>query len=111
MTQFASKTPRDLNHDPHPYRYANGDRRVAPEVDPDDPTTRDPRPEYDHPQHNEPNPILVRLRVERSDPAGFVKSGDLSRMDIDISDATPEHIDHARRVLSRLAAPTEGTSA
>ena len=65
MTMFSSKTPRDLNHDPHPYvdqwgfdRNDDGDSAGY---------DFDPRPEFDHTQSNEPNPILVALRRQNHD--------------------------------------------
>jgi hypothetical protein len=62
-----------------------------------------PRPEFDHAQHNEPNPILVEVRRD------FPKEGEsYDWWAWAVSSApdpswTPEQIDHARRVLTRLA--------
>lgn len=61
QTIYASKTPRDLNHDPKPMidpfsgvRFSVADELLGYEYH--------PRPEFDHAQHNEPNPILVAFR-------------------------------------------------
>ena len=72
-------------------------------------------------QISEPNPILVDARryyAERrnmGNPKGWAHV--LRKVDYAIatsmpwSDATEEHAIHARRVLSRLANPTEGENA
>ena len=136
---FASKTPRDLNHDPKPhllvdwvdesgvhyYRSGRVDLSTWPVV-------HDPRPEFDHVQHNEPNPILVAFREDKDNgPAGYViESGTkrhpfgrrpsriehwllqldgaefdpvLTRIGLGVS-ATSAHVIHARKVLQRLVA-------
>ena len=88
---FASKTPRDLNHDPLPYLYASTDYTARfshnnlgyPYASS---AIYDPRPEFDHVQHNEPNPILVAFREQRPVPA-----------------VTEAAYLHARKVLTRLA--------
>ena len=83
MTMYASMTPRDLSHDPHP-RY--------------DPAAN-PRPEYDHMQHNAPNPILTWFRAVIEDP----KCGEFNQV---VDDFLIYHIKghgkqehHARAVL------------
>lgn len=117
MTMFASKTPRDLNRDPEPVVHPSGVRtamfsmhfefeagesgpfgRIAPAL-------VDPRPEFDHVQRNEPNPILVEFRAtlrNYHDKAlclghyiEYVTHGS-------VYDWTSEQIAHARRVLERL---------
>jgi hypothetical protein len=103
---FASKTPRDLNHDHRPYRLVNGrlpdDRfRVAWNKF----YVHDPRPEFDHAQHNEPNPILVAFRADLEDdvtPRERVLWWLAYGID-HYSTATDVQCDHARRVLTRLA--------
>ena len=78
---FASKTPRDLNHDAEPWlcttaihpghRRTPHPRRTA---EPCNGTFKEflPRPQFDHAQHNKPNPILgyVRDRVRGVESAG-----------------------------------------
>lgn len=102
---FASKTPRDLNHDTHPwlhdhhwacsdnggrFRFNNGIGNVF-----------DPRPEFDHVQHNEPNPILVAFRVQGRKPADFLwRLGSPASTEVVYG---VEQSRHARRVLGRLA--------
>lgn len=121
---FSSKTPRDLNHDPKPYvTYANDRRTDVRSAEWDMQShgeveyvrSFDPRPEFDHVQHNEPNPILVDFREyarkARSAPwlAAHWTSSDETWMDIttalsgDAPMGTPEQENHARRVLTRLA--------
>lgn len=134
MTTYASKTPRDLNHDPHPWAVyvwphpprINASMRYATK----DETERQafgsyvhgfyPRPEFDHVQHNEPNPILVYLRDAMTRPGseGLVLAYVAEEQLYSIREAeqfgavaaygfpaTREHVAHARRVLERLASP------
>lgn len=113
---FSSKTPRDLNHDPKPYRYNNSrDIRRALEDMPVNVVhyTRDPRPEFDHIQHNPPNPILAGARhpsedwrewlAALNDPTEIFSWDADQDGDGDVRICTPDMIDHARRVLTRLA--------
>lgn len=115
---FSSKTPRDLNHDPHPYV----DQWGIDRNDDGDPAGYDfdalfhfdPRPEFDHVQHNEPNPILVAFRA-RSDKHGMDAEdrANLSRAWLQApryyerrlveGRLSRQERDHARRVLTRLA--------
>lgn len=106
---FASKSSRDLNQDLFPYVGSHGSRHAYPGTLNGDALTHDPRPEFDHIQHNEPNPVLVAFRehnIEAARPGSWE------------SHATPEGwleyteghyqgprecIAHARRVLTRLA--------
>jgi hypothetical protein len=116
---FASKTPHDLNSDPEPYASSAPDfeRYEHAEDNPrTHPVTFDPRPEYDHPQHNEPNPILLWHReATRSGwspvAARYILTHWKSTVGIlpalGIATFTPDHADHARRVLTRLARFTE----
>lgn len=123
MSTFASKTPRDLNHDPNPYV----DQWGIDRNDDGDPAGYDfdalfhfdPRPEFDHVQHNDPNPILTALRrrfpsqqnsawaiyQDTLDALTMYGVAEMQRIiDRDGIDAvvTDDHIDHARRVLTRL---------
>ena len=109
---FASTTGRDLSHDSHPYRQMMGyarerDLESAPDTHA---YVFDPRPEFDHVQHNEPNRILVEfredVRLNPTIPAAHLAliwvERDLFAFEVD--GATLAHADHARRVLNRLAA-------
>lgn len=58
---FASKTPRDLSHDPVPWVYSDGSRTNYPEPWEMN-LTFNPRPEFDHVQHNPPNRLLTLWR-------------------------------------------------
>jgi len=106
---YASKTPCDLNHDPYPWRVVLGawaNTRCAVHLPESE---HDPRPEFDHHQHNNPNPILLEFRrnytggrhdwltlfLDRLTPGDgfYVRS----------REHPPQQIDHARRVLTRLA--------
>ncbi len=62
----------------------------------------DPRPEYDHTQHNEPNPILVDARLDDEFNPSHILAHLLGYAEA--MDASSAHIDHARRVLERLIA-------
>ncbi|MBN9176087.1 MAG: hypothetical protein J0I43_01775 [Microbacterium sp.] len=126
---FASKTPRDLNHDAHPWAHTACGYEWC-----DDFGGRfsfnngtgnefSPRREFDHVQHNEPNPILVRFRKwiegeELADPhwvdqwivaldqldafGGFVEWDEPSSPFHVLTTASPEQIAHARRVFNLL---------
>lgn len=121
---FASKTPRDLNRDPVPWVHHGS--RYRTQAMPSagfrqSPRDYLPRPEYDHPQHNEHNPILVAFREDSEAThnwpralliqdwldvlGGFANFWDSCAVDIDavLDSAAPAHIAHARRVLTRLA--------
>lgn len=116
MSVLASKTPRDLNHDPEPWRIWTGpwvNTRTTAAVP--GMSERDPRPEFDHVQHHEPNPILVAVRasalpVEEWHVAVFATEiyGGLRAWDADghpflvLTKASDEQLDHAERVLGRL---------
>jgi hypothetical protein len=114
---FASKTPRDLNHDREPYE-SDGLRITRERYLGMDPAHRkaawlyNPRPEFDHVQHNPPNPILVWLRkVSRPGmqavAARFVLEHWLGTVTIlpalGIADFTEEHAAHALPIIARLA--------
>lgn len=104
MTQFSSKTPRDLNHDPQPYIGLYGDHVNAAAARWEGGRPHAPRPEFDHPQHNEPNPILVSFRAndQNPDPAQWAEWLRLPSLG-PWHYARRDHIDHARRVFLRLA--------
>lgn len=116
---FASKSPRDLNRDPAPFRIWTGPwagTRAAQAVP--GMTELDPRPEFGHVQHNQPNPILVAFRNRAEDvtldywawaleaEAAFGGWSSWNHSDHpahSLTIATDAQIDHARRVLERLA--------
>lgn len=115
---FASKTPRDLNHDPFPYRnpdtrepfasrWRGGEMGNGGNI-------FDPRPEFDHVQNNAPNPILVEFRVSRGHYGAHEKAlairHYLTYIDGDVYGWKPEQRDHARRVLTRLSVLPEVSS-
>lgn len=116
---FASKTPRDLSHDPEPFqqRWPGLRRSSRPASD----WPRNPRPEFDHLQHNEPNRILVAYRAhlathrltEDADAwvlalgsldafGGFVGWDATTDRYHALTLATDEEAAHALRVLERL---------
>jgi hypothetical protein len=113
MTQLASKTPRDLNRDKAPWVHTSSPehRFYVPEPADYDGTALivegedagqwtewggpgcvyDPRPEYDHVQHNDSNIVLEDFRraLAGKDPVHTYWP--------------PEHVTHAVGVLARLA--------
>ena len=113
---YASKTPRDLNRDPLPYRNIETGRRYA-----DAPAGTDyyfryePRPEYDAVQHNEPNPIMGLFREDAPRYASTQVAaqtwkatwGTLCAYHPLFKTGVEAEIEHARKVLSRLAALAE----
>ena len=127
---FASKTPRDLNHDPEPWRitkrvafgepfFYTGNRST--ESRDDGPNVRyayDPRSFYDHVQHNRPNVWLTGLRDSMRIPGDHTLQ-DQARIQLKnalelqaVCLARPElteppSLGHAIRVLTRLANLTE----
>ena len=120
---FSSRSPRDLNHDPEPWAgwdsLAGGERRSSGLFGY---ASHDPRPEYDHVQHNEPNPILLYLREAMTRPGseGLVlayvaeeqlysirEAEQFGAMATYGFDVTLQQLAHARLVLKRLAAPAK----
>lgn len=108
---YASKTPRDLNHDPKPHENGHGSRQDHPTIGGmcgGCITRHVPRSSYDHKQHNEPNPILVEFR-EEVEQWSFVHKADLALNRLDYMDALgltydeDPQVDHACKVLTRLA--------
>lgn len=121
---FASKTPR-ANNDPQPYPtgivdpitkvegrmnraaarwvYGRDDERLV--------TNFHPRPEFDHVQHNEPNPILTAFRSDDKHveivwtPDRIAEwIAEETRTDMGApDDYTDDQRLHARKVLTRLA--------
>ena len=108
---FASKTPRDLNRDPEPWISSEGWRWDS---NPIGDNFWEPRPEFDHVQHNAPNPILVEFRT--SGDAAFDwwhwlgSTYDRTTPPWQVA-FTERHRDHARHVLSRLARLAEVSNA
>jgi len=116
MAIFSSRTPRDLNHDPKPYygivtrlRYADAPAGT------DYYLRHEPRPEFDHVQHNEPNMYLVWFRsdvdLNPETPVAYFIHESLDDMDLEDTfeglEGSQSARDHARKVLSRLARLTE----
>lgn len=121
MTIYASKTPRDLNHDPMPWAHTACGYSWCDDFGGRFQTNNgtgnefSPRPEFDHAQHNEPNPVLTAFRqidAGRGEYADWVRdfderpefwtrghNGTPSRF----PQYTPAQVAHARRVLERLA--------
>ena len=107
---FASKTPRDLTS-----HAATICGRCDAEFAEDGIYSEDEHRDYHQPaQHNEPNPILCGMREDvdefTKDCGGAYSLSDHAKFwlrclpDQEEQDlATPEQIDHARRVLARLA--------
>lgn len=91
-----------------PNRY--GCREVAEGAPFWDTATHDPRPEYARTQHNPSNPILVQTRADITLAPGDAHEIIAAQVDLltagddywNLDVVTVEHIEHARRVLSRL---------
>ena len=67
----------------------------------------DPRPEYDHPV----NRILVAFREDVKQPGeSLLATAEWYLLDLPQSRNTPDEIDHARRVLTRLANMKESSN-
>jgi len=87
---YASREP--INTDPSPYAEWAGE------------IVFDPRPEFDHVQHNEPNPILIAFRKDaRMHGLAEALAYDWPDHWMWFQDYTDEMVTHARRVLTRLA--------
>ncbi len=98
MAIFAS---RRVNVDPEPWVNPAGDLRYHTQVHGG--WKFDPRPEFD----NVVNPILVAFRVVYDrEAAGFLAGAEMREIEKGkwSAVASREHIDHARRVLQKLAA-------
>lgn len=112
MTQFSSKTP--FNDDPEPWVRTHPDlgymgrfdSRFPNDAHSDYRMKHSPRPEFNRPQHNPTNPILTEFR--RSAPWDLVVSAALELGWIDFNPipdtATPEQVEHARKVLTKIRA-------
>lgn len=122
----------DLNHDPEPWvarpqfrSEIGAPKHHAGSVECATWCVKEPRPEFDHAQHNEPNPILVAFRGWLVEPIDLPDAAQwwLAQM----TDGTREPLssayramretganateyDHARRVLTRLADLNESTA-
>jgi hypothetical protein len=123
---YSSKTPRDLNRDPFPfvtYRDVTGSKgpqplwRSANKVDGAGFfAQREPRPEYDHVQHNEPNPILADYRMDIAHTTWRDRNplewlAEVTGPMVWLNGKHPwsrDQVNHASRVLARLANFTNG---
>lgn len=111
MALFSSRPP--FNDDPWPYIAPGGSRHAHPgTINFGERLVYNPRPEFDRPQNNPTNLILARLREEWSTPGRH--ENDLALCAdrvlascVEESEAVlyynGDEIDHARRVLTRLA--------
>lgn len=110
MSTFNSQ---EINTDPQPYVQTLGIARMRSSLGHDGTHDHRPRPEFD----NSPNPILVDFRTAResepeytADPLDWL---DTAWSDMDSTAAhehegwTIDHFNHARKVLTRLAALSE----
>lgn len=107
--QFSSRPP--YNDDPFPYENFHG-TRVAAASTPggfcsECVTEHDPRPRFDRPQNNPTNPILTNLRMDDRH-VEIQWTPDRLAVWLDVETGIhghheSAHIDHARKVLTRLA--------
>lgn len=110
MTQYSSGKYGDtITADPMPWRSQCCGLRWPTIADDPENNTFDPRPEFDRPLTNPANPVLEYVR-EVSDKEHAVNwllhefNWDTDRWVWDGWQVNPEHIEHARKVLSRLEA-------
>lgn len=119
MTLYSSREP--FNVDPKPYVTYADDRRTDVrskdwDIQSDGAVeyarAYEPRPEYDRPQNNPTNPILTEFR--RSAPWDIAKAAAIEvrwlsgmRTAPVPATATYAQVNHARKVLTRLAALKE----
>lgn len=109
MTQFSSRKLGDFDPLPN-YRNPWGgvsNAAAARWGGYNHPNNTVPRPEFDHHRHNQPNPILVAVRENWIDGDSFAviaeNMKDAEALFEAFPHVTPEVIDHARKVLTRLA--------
>lgn len=110
LMMFASRTARDLNHDPKAWVDEQGQRHrwIAAYVFG---MKYNPRPEFDHVQHNAPNRRLIAFRREvelhRAEPEIGISMQGLARSWIERNDGadsvTDAEFHHSQGVLIRLA--------
>ena len=104
MSIYASKMPFP-NRDPKPFiDREDGPGREIRQSWSDGWTDYEPRPEFDHIQHNKPNPLLVEFREIHS-LTGNPLFSDALMFTSDLMDARVRvmgHWDHAMRVLTKI---------
>lgn len=101
MSQFSSRSP-DI--DPYPWEHPNGGR-IPRRYGREPFDIYAPRAEFVFAQTNEPNPILAQFRKQEDVRSVYALRqwvGFLVFWDGTICAATPEHIEHARRVLTPI---------
>ena len=109
MSLYSSRAPRDLNHDPFPFVTPSGRKPPGYIGTGREWVAFSPRPEFDHEQHNEPNPILLAFRrdveINTGIGAGSMAAEWYERglLLFEAERATFAHADHARKVPTRLA--------
>lgn len=130
MSIFASRTPESMNTDPEPWALRHYDGDVRPrgwEECQKRPEWHDrensldylPRPEFTPKTTHPANPALVEFRYLWSGQPDMLDIADYwvaEQLESDgenapMHDYTPEQVDHARRVLSRLAHLTKEQNA
>lgn len=119
MTIYSSGKHEKLTADPQPWKNlsAHGGRWPHESRDPLNDALR-PRPEFDRPLNNPANPVLRDVRFHATNRRGgeviagvyrewlhYARPG--SHPDNWSEDITADQVEHARRVLERLAAINE----
>lgn len=115
MTLYSSREP--FNVDPAPYYGPWGRSAIPGGGFEGEALSFEPRPEYDRPQNNPTNPILTDIRKNRPEGVSWTKMlkhynwvtfAAAHYITEDWERITDEsQIDHARKVLTRLAALKE----
>lgn len=111
---FSSRRP--FNRDPKPFIHLAGGGRTSSPVGGTGyfRNIYDPREKYGRPQNNSTNPVLTAFRRQiamQEDEGGFTGLAAEANYWLDMDEdegvdrggVTPAHIDHARKVLARLA--------
>ena len=108
MTQLSSRPP--FNDDMEAFVYEDGLRVDFPLLDDaaHGRCTHQPRPEFNRPQTNPTNLVLADLRDywkhHGTKLTAYHAAAYLTICDYEAMDVPAEHIDHARKVLTRLDA-------
>ena len=104
MNLYASKTPRDLNRIRRDFEHARDFCRYKGTLREWADAPAYAGWDYRAPQRNRPNPILVKYRTIPATSQGWWLTGFIAAAErARFASWSDEQVDHARRVLTRLA--------